>query len=624
VKTGVAALTLTRANTYSGGTTINRGQIKVDADNVLNTSGAVTINGQGTGSNTADLVIADTYSQTIGTLTGNQHGRISTISSGALTVTQGSDQTFAGVIRGYGSFTKAGNSALILSNDNNHRGTLTVSAGTLTVSGTLHDASDIVVNGGTYDVDADDTIRSISGSGGAINVASDVTLTQSTRTNKTYAGTLEGDGTFAKTGTSTLTLSGTSTIDNITITKDRLKVTGSLGTSTAVNVGANGVYDVDTTDTIASIAGAGIIDVAPGITLSAGNDTTATTFSGTLRSSQVFNDDGELTTAFGSFTKVGSAALTLDGTFSQLSQLTISAGSLTLGANDRLNDSTPISLADATGAVLDLDGNDETIGTLTDGGADGGNITLGAGTLTIDQRSNGTYDGVISGDGAVVKTGVAALTLTRANTYSGGTTINRGQIKVDADNVLNTSGAVTMNGTGATDLVLPDGISQTIGTLSGTNSNAMLNLLGSSSLTITQSSNANFAGNIRGDGSLVKNGSSDVTFTNAIDKHTGLTTINAGSLVYANNSEIGAVTIANVAGATLDINGGTTTIRTLIGYDRSDIDFGTDGTLIVYQGSDQSYEGTLSGTGTISKRGSGKINRLGSTIVEGDSDIAAN
>uniref|UniRef100_UPI003F848268 autotransporter-associated beta strand repeat-containing protein n=1 Tax=Candidatus Pelagibacter sp. HIMB1709 TaxID=3413367 RepID=UPI003F848268 len=265
-----------------------------------------------------------------------------------------------------------------------------------------------------------------------------------------------------------------------------------------------------------------------------------------------------------------------------------------------------------------------TIGTLTGGGADGGNITLGAGALTIDQRSNGTYDGVISGTGSVTKTGVAALTLTRANTYSGGTTISRGQIKVGTNNALLNTGAVTMNGTGATDLVLPDGTSQTIGTLSGTNSNAMLNLLGSSSLTITQSSNANFAGNIRGDGSLVKNGSSDVTFTNAINKHTGLTTINAGSLVYANNSEIGAVTIANVAGATLDINGGTTTIRTLIGNDRSDIDFGTDGTLIVYQGSDQNYEGTLSGSGTISKRGSGKINRFGSTIVEGDSDIAAN
>jgi fibronectin-binding autotransporter adhesin len=180
-KTGVAALTLTRANTYDGGTTISRGQIKVGTNNALLNTGAVTINGLGAGSNVGDLVIANGVSQTIGTLIGNANGRISTISSGSLTVTQGADQTFAGIIRGNGSFTKAGNSALTLSNDNDHRGTLTISAGTLTVSGTLHDTSDIVVNGGTYDVDANDTIRSIAGSGGTINVANNITLTQSTR-----------------------------------------------------------------------------------------------------------------------------------------------------------------------------------------------------------------------------------------------------------------------------------------------------------------------------------------------------------------------------------------------------------------------------------------------------------
>ena len=563
-KTGVAALTLTRANTYDGGTTISRGQIKVGTNNALLNTGAVTINGLGTGSNIGDLVIANGVSQTIGTLIGNANGRISTVSSGSLTVTQGADQTFAGIIRGHGSFTKAGNSALTLSNDNNHRGTLTISAGTLTVSGTLHDTSDIVVNGGTYDVDANDTIKSIAGSGGTINVANNITLTQSTRVDKTYAGTLEGAGTFTKTGASTLTLSGTSTISNITITKDRLKVTGSLGTSTAVSVGTNGVYDVDATDTIASIAGAGLVDVAPGITLSAGNDNNATTFSGILRSSQVLNESNEVTTAFGSFTKVGSEALTLDGTFSQLSQLTISAGSLTLGANDRLNDSTPISLADATGAVLDLDGNDETIGSLSGGGTDGGNITLGAGALTIDQRSNGTYDGVISGTGSVTKTGVAALTLTRANTYDGGTTISRGQIKVGTNNALLNTGAVTINGLGTGsnigDLVIANGVSQTIGTLIG-NANGRISTVSSGSLTVTQGADQTFAGIIRGHGSFTKAGNSALTLSND-NNHRGTLTISAGTLTVSGTLHDTSDIVVN--GGTYDVDA-SDTVRSISG-----------------------------------------------------------
>ena len=214
-KTGVAALTLTRANTYSGGTTISRGQIKVDTNNALLNTGAVTINGLGTGSNIGDLVIANGVSQTIGTLIGNANGRISTVSSGSLTVTQGADQTFAGIIRGYGSFIKAGNSALILSNDNNHRGTLTISAGTLTVSGTLHDTSDIVVNGGTYNVNASDTVRSISGAG-AIEIASGQTLTTGDRGNDTISGVISGEGSLTKVGTGTLTLSTNNTYTGAT------------------------------------------------------------------------------------------------------------------------------------------------------------------------------------------------------------------------------------------------------------------------------------------------------------------------------------------------------------------------------------------------------------------------
>ena len=71
--------------------------------------------------------------------------------------------------------TKTGAGTLLLSGANTYSGDTTISAGTLTVSGTLADTTD-VINSGTYDVDATDTIQSLSGSG-AVELANGITLT---------------------------------------------------------------------------------------------------------------------------------------------------------------------------------------------------------------------------------------------------------------------------------------------------------------------------------------------------------------------------------------------------------------------------------------------------------------
>ena len=93
----------------------------------------------------------------------------------------------------------------------------------------------------------------------------------------------------------------------------------------------------------------------------------------------------------------------------------------------------------------------------------------------------------------------------------------------------------------------------------------------------------------RKDGTFVKEGSSTLILTKA-NTNKGLTRVNNGKLELGNNSNIGAVTVANIAGASLDIDGGTATIRSLNGGDNSDIDFGTDGTLIVYQNANGDFE----------------------------------
>ncbi len=73
-----------------------------------------------------------------------------------------------------------------------------------------------------------------------------------------------------------------------------------------------------------------------------------------------------------------------------------------------------------TNGLFDLNGHSETIDRLTGTG----NVNVGGGMLTVGAANgNSTFDGVISGNGYLRKLGTGTLTLTGANTYSGGTQI---------------------------------------------------------------------------------------------------------------------------------------------------------------------------------------------------------
>ena len=104
----------------------------------------------------------------------------------------------------------------------------------------------------------------------------------------------------------------------------------------------------------------------------------------------------------------------------------------------------------ATGALLDLDGFDQTIGSL----AGAGNVGLGSATLTTGNDDTSTiFAGAIAGTGGLTKIGAGTFTLSGINLYSGNTNVNGGTLIVNGSiassslTTVNAGGTLGGNGT---------------------------------------------------------------------------------------------------------------------------------------------------------------------------------
>ena len=101
-------------------------------------------------------------------------------------------------------------------------------------TGTLADTTDVSVSSGaTYDVDATDTIQSLSGAGN-VELASGITLTTGDSNNHTISGVISGSGHLEKAGSGILTLSGTNTYSGTTtISAGTISISADSGLGTA-------------------------------------------------------------------------------------------------------------------------------------------------------------------------------------------------------------------------------------------------------------------------------------------------------------------------------------------------------------------------------------------------------
>jgi autotransporter-associated beta strand protein len=290
-------------------------------------------------------------------------------------------------------------------------------------------------------------------------------------------------------------------------------------------------------------------------------------------------------------------------------------------------DSSEVVLANTSGVALNVNGKTDTIGSLSGGGATGGNITLGTGgALTVNQFTFGDFAGVISGDGSFTKSSYGVLKLSSANTYTGATAVTGGDLIIMINGGIPNT-ALSLTGSSRL-LLLKDGLSLNVGTLSG-DAGALAWLYPNSVLTVNQTSDATFAGTITDNtfGSVVKTGTGTLTLSGS-NTYQGATTVNAGALSLAANNAIASsvsVTLANTANVALNINGTTQTIGTLIGGGATggNVNLGSGGgALTVSQKTFSDYTGAIGGTGSFTKSGVGVLRLNGASNYTGNTILA--
>ncbi|MGF3907775.1 autotransporter outer membrane beta-barrel domain-containing protein [Salmonella enterica] len=351
-----------------------------------------------------------------------------------------------------------------------------------------------------------------------------------------------------------------------------------------------------------------------------------------------------------SLTKTGAGTLILNAENTYTGGTTISEGTLVANNVEALgtgNVTDNATLELNTGGDFDnaISGSGQVVKsgdkTLTLSGANSytGGTTISGGTLvatnvealgsgdvtdnaTLELNTGGTFDNVISGSGQVVKSGDEMLTLSGANSYTGGTTISGGTLVAsnvealgsgdvtdnatlelntggDFDNAISGSGQVVKSGDDA--LTLSGNNSYTGGTLisDGTLVASNVEALGSGDVTndavLELNTGGDFDNAISGSGQVVKSGDKTLTLSGA-NSYTGGTTISGGTLVASNVEALGSGDITD--NATLELNTG------------GDFDNAISGSGQVVKSGDETL--TLSGTNTYT----------GGTTISGGTLIA--
>jgi len=521
--------TISGASTYTGGTTLTRGNLLLGNNASLGT-GAVVLNGGKISSSTTGSQVPANNTTIGGNVTlgdAVNNGKLTfsgTMGLGGATRTLTTDSLveFSGVVSN-GGITKQGGSTLTFlgASANTYTGLTTVSGGGLTLSKTSVNAiaGDVLVNGtGTLTLGAADQIINTSNVEVAAGTLALAAFNETVNGVKLTGGTITG-------------------------------TTGVLTSSTAYDFQSS----ANVTGILAGTAGANKT-TAGTVTFTGGNANTYTGLTTVSAGSLVLNRDVEAL----------AGDVLVNGT-----------GTLAINKVDQIKNTANVEVA--TGGTLAISGNAETVnGVKLTGGAitgSGANSILTS-TTAFDFQS-GSSGAVLSGTAGLTKTTGGTVSLGRASTYSGGTTLTDGTLQIASATGTGSVGSFTSSAIGTGTLNLNGGTLSSGSVTSRTLLNAVtvggnvilgdaanngkltfsadVNLDGSAR-TLTTASAINFDG-VVSNGGINKAGAGTLTL-GGTSTYTGATTVSGGTLLVSAGGSIAQSSLTTVTtGTTLTANG---------------------------------------------------------------------
>ena len=313
-------------------------------------------------------------------------------------------------------------------------------------------------------------------------------------------------GSLIKVGTGTLTLTGANTYSGGTSFNK-----GILAVMNDSNLGNGALtFNGGTLEALAGITSTKTISIAGGGGTFLADTGTSSILSGSI-------------TGTASLTKDGPGTLTLSGSNTYGLATAVVSGILKAGSSTALSANSAFSIT----SVLDLNGFNNSVGSLTGTGTVLNNGETDAALAVGNNNASTIFSGVLqNGTSAlqITKSGTGTLTLTGANTYSGGTTIAAGTLQI--------------------------GNGGTTGSIAG-------NVTNNGILAFDRSDAVTFAGVISGTGSVQDLGGGTITLTGS-DTYSGGTVVNNGMLIVATTNALGTGPVSVNDPSLLQINPGVT------------------------------------------------------------------